>query len=176
LQGKTQRHIDVTFNETGKQQAIATANEVAKVKVDYIFSSPLSRAYETAEIINKQLRLDLPIKKDARLIEFGAGELEGRNDLTEEQKQVYFDNREKYGLETPDAVFGRVKSFFDEITTAGLENVLIVSHSGAIKMMLYYAKHKEFSADSTINDDFRHIPVGNGVLIKWDSDGYPRLL
>lgn len=44
---------DTPLNHTGRGQAVVAAKEVAKLKIDHIFCSDLSRAHETAEIVNK---------------------------------------------------------------------------------------------------------------------------
>ena len=42
---------DIPLNETGRKEALLTGQYLRGVKVDSIYSSPLSRALETAETI-----------------------------------------------------------------------------------------------------------------------------
>lgn len=44
-------HFDIPLDETGIEQAQKTGNFLKNVKIDVIYSSPLSRAYKTAETI-----------------------------------------------------------------------------------------------------------------------------
>ena len=71
LQGRT----DIELNETGKSQAIETANNLKNINIDVIFVSPLKRTRRTAEEINRIRNLDVTI--DERLIERGFGDYEG---------------------------------------------------------------------------------------------------
>ena len=44
---------DSPLNDTGRQQVAATAQRLAGHQIDHFYSSPASRARETAEIINR---------------------------------------------------------------------------------------------------------------------------
>ena len=77
--GKFQGHSDTELSEEGKLQAEALRARLAKLErdglaLDWVVSSPLKRAYRTAE-------LALPgrdIQRDARLKELNFGAFEGR--------------------------------------------------------------------------------------------------
>ena len=78
-----QGHSDIPLNDTGRAQAARNGDALAKAirnpdKFDY-FTSPLSRACETLEIIRE--RLELPRKRftvDDRLIEIDLGDWNGK--------------------------------------------------------------------------------------------------
>ena len=72
LQGQT----DIELNEVGREQAQITGEQIKNENIDLIITSPLKRARETAEIINKNF--NAPIIEDKRLMERGYGELEGK--------------------------------------------------------------------------------------------------
>ena len=69
--GKMQGKTDISLSEDGRKLAQKTADGLKNIKFDYIFSSPLERAYETACIIKGDR--DIEIVKDERLIEVGFG-------------------------------------------------------------------------------------------------------
>lgn len=71
LQGST----DIPLNETGREQARTAAQFLAAQGITRIVASPLSRAYETAEIVAQSL--GLPVQTDPRLIERNFGLFEG---------------------------------------------------------------------------------------------------
>lgn len=73
--GKMQGKTDISLSEDGRKFAQKTADGLKNIKFDYIFSSPLERAYETACIIKGDR--DIEIVKDERLIEVGFGLYEG---------------------------------------------------------------------------------------------------
>src|SRR5208283_2246787 len=68
---------DTPLNETGIKQAACLAGRLAAEKIDAIYSSPLARAWVTAEAINKAHNLTINIEPDLR--EVDVGELEGRS-------------------------------------------------------------------------------------------------
>lgn len=83
---------DVVLSEQGIKEAVKSGSEFAKRQItfDCVFSSALKRAIHTAEIILKQMNLNLPIVKAWQLNERHYGALQGQN------KQDIID---KYGTE-----------------------------------------------------------------------------
>lgn len=71
IQGQT----DIELNENGVRLAELTSEGLKDVEFDYIFSSPLKRAYKTAEIIRGERTTE--IVRDDRLKEMFFGEYEG---------------------------------------------------------------------------------------------------
>ena len=66
---------DIPLNENGRRLAGLTARALKDVPFDAAFSSPLARAYETAQIMLGDRQVE--ILKDPRLIELSFGEYEG---------------------------------------------------------------------------------------------------
>ncbi len=60
IQGVLQGWIDVPVNDLGRRQAIDLAESVQSAGIEAIWSSPLARARETAEIIAGRLGLPAP--------------------------------------------------------------------------------------------------------------------
>lgn len=71
FQGQT----DIALNELGQEQAKALVPILARLQIESIYSSPLIRAYKTAEIACNELKLS--IQKDDRLKEANVGGAEG---------------------------------------------------------------------------------------------------
>ena len=57
--GKIQGKTDIELNETGKNQARETGEAIKNEHIDIIISSPLKRAKETAQIINKNFNVEI---------------------------------------------------------------------------------------------------------------------
>ena len=142
LHNITQGCKDIPLNETGRRQAQEAAEALKSIDFDYIYSSPLCRALETAEIINQYKHQ--PIITEKRLCERSFNVLEGTA-----SKQIdmasFFDfeaNLSEYGVETIKSFIARVSSFLDEIHLKyGNTNkkILLVSHNGVhIAMYCYY--------------------------------------
>lgn len=69
--------VDVALTQTGRAEATAIADKLMARPIGLIFSSPLSRARNTAEPL--ATRLDLPIVLEPALIEIDFGVLEGKS-------------------------------------------------------------------------------------------------
>lgn len=127
VEGRNQGRTDIELNETGIKQAEETAKKLEGKKFDMVFSSPLKRAYKTAQIIcnNK-------IITDNRIIERCNGDLEGK--LREEYEGLvnFADSNEnRYGVESLTAFRKRINDFFDEISRRYPEKeILVVTHAG----------------------------------------------
>ena len=74
-EGRLQGERDTTLNENGREKARALGEKVKDVEFDFIFSSPLNRAYETALLVRGER--DIEIIKDDRLREISFGVAEG---------------------------------------------------------------------------------------------------
>ena len=79
--GKLQGKTDIQLNDIGRQQAKETIKLIKDENIDVIITSPLKRAKETAEIINKNF--EVTIIEDNRLIERGFGKNEGLTKMIE---------------------------------------------------------------------------------------------
>ena len=72
--GLVQGVTDVPLNDTGRAQAAAAARCFAGVEISSLCVSPLSRALETAEIVNKVLGLSVEVMDDLAEVAFGIEE------------------------------------------------------------------------------------------------------
>lgn len=139
--GKVQGCTDIELNETGIEQAQNAKQEFNQCDVDLIISSPLKRTKKTAEIINQDKKV--PVICDARLLERGFGELEGKNPESCEQKfrdcWNYFLNVQEYKVEPVVAFCNRVSEFLDEMKDKYYDkNILLVTHGGTTQAIQAY--------------------------------------
>lgn len=131
--------IDIPLNDVGRQQAKEIALELKEEIFDICFCSPLQRAVRTAEEILKY-HPSTPIIYDARLMEIYKGDLEGtHNDSEAILKNEPLDVLIKHNIESKAHYFNRVKEFYLEYLPKYKDkNILVVSHSGTVKMSLFY--------------------------------------
>ena len=134
LQGQS----DAPMNEAGIAQAREAAARLRGIAFDHVFTSPLKRAIQTAEIAAPGVRPSV----DARLIEMDYGPYEGTDlyCLPEEIRIFFSDftrNPAPEGMEPLDSVVGRTGDFLEEIRNLG-GNVLVSTHAIAMKGMLEY--------------------------------------
>jgi broad specificity phosphatase PhoE len=135
---ETNGEIDEHLNQKGISQANDLAEQLKKIQFDIIISSPLKRAYETAEIVNKYH--GLPIKVDESFRERGIGEytsLEVWNDL--------FDFNKSFNLERSEDLkefFKRIYNAIDSLKREYSEKtILVVSHGGVHLALYAYANN-----------------------------------
>ena len=133
ISGLYQGHTDIPLNETGIMQANILKKKLKDIHFDAVFSSPLSRAYDTAKICLSNRNINITI--DDNLIERYFGDLEGHNsseftDCTNDLLLNYSMNYSDYNVEPIHDLFKRVYSFLDNIIqTYKNKNVLLVTHS-----------------------------------------------
>lgn len=142
LQGST----DIPLNESGIEVALLTRDGMKDIKFDRIYSSPLKRAYETAEIIRGDR--DIPIITDVRLRELSFGNLEGQNRFKLEQDkmgsfQYFFSEPEKYVApkdgESFEDICNRTSTFLKEVVEPQqdkFKRILIVGHGAMNKSLI----------------------------------------
>ncbi len=134
LQGRS----DHQLNETGIAQAESVAAGLKNIVFDHVFSSPLKRAVQTAEIVVPNVR---PVIDD-RLIEMDYGPYEGM-DLSRLPPEIltffsdFIHNPAPDGMEPLSSVRERAGAFIEDVRH--LEgNILIFTHAIAMKGILEY--------------------------------------
>ena len=147
--GKLQGHKDIELNDEGRMQAQIVKEKLSGVKFDKVFSSPLKRAKETAQIIcNKEAVVD------NRLIERFNGELEGKLKAEIKTFPDFNDpNETRFGIETLNSFKNRINDFLDEITkNYKNKNVLVVTHAG---VCLYVRCYFEGEPDGVLYEKYK---------------------
>lgn len=133
---------DTPLNDIGRRQAAELAQRVAAEPPSVLWSSDLSRARATAEIVAR--RLELSVRVDPRLREANRGDWEGRlfDDVAREEPEAYaawmragpqwrFPGGESL-LEQQQ----RVLACLREIRDQGEPRSLAVCHGGSIRVVL----------------------------------------
>ncbi len=139
LQGRS----DTLLNEEGRQQALQASDWFAAqgIRFSKVYSSPLRRAVETAELIAGP---DTRILTDDRLLEMDYGPYEGM-ELEKPSPEIirffsdFVHQPAPDGMEPLSSVTRRLGLFLEEILPeAENENVLISTHAIAMKGALEY--------------------------------------
>jgi broad specificity phosphatase PhoE len=130
IQGRT----DIPLNETGRAQARTTGDLLARRGWDGIFSSPLSRARETAEIIGEAIGIhEVGIIDEIAERNYGAAE--GLEDAQIERE--FPGDTAVPGRETHGEVAARVlPALMDLAISSPGQSLLVVSHGGVIRSVL----------------------------------------
>ena len=141
--GKTQGHGDSNLTAKGREQAELLAERMTKYPIDYIYSSDLGRAYQTAEIIGNKLSIE--VEKTEALREMNFGTWEGRiiKDIIEEDPELYKMWRNEPHLakipqgETLSQIKERTDAFIKEINEKyDGKHIVLVTHSLCARIML----------------------------------------
>lgn len=152
LQGRT----DIELNEYGRELAYKTAEGLKSIDFDMIFTSPLKRARETAEIIKGERNIPVILEERIQEISFGAyeGLCYGKEHFSIPDKDFmnFFDKPECYvtppGGESFEEVLARTGAFLQELK--GKEEyqnkvILLSTHGCALKAVLANARHTELA-------------------------------
>ena len=157
-QGRT----DIPLNETGIAQAEALRDKIRNKTIDVCYSSPLSRAKRTAEIV---VDGRCGIITDDLLVERCFGTFEGTNPGEAWLKYWTLGHpRDVEGLEPLDDVFLRTKKFIQKIKAehAPDECILIVGHGGLLKTMHFNIVGYDYDTD------FMSRHLGNGEIWEYE--------
>ena len=164
LLGKTQGHGNSDLTPKGIEQAELLADSMTKYPIDYIYSSDLGRAYQTAEIIGNKLSIE--VEKTEALREMNFGTWEGRiiKDIIEEDPELYKMWRNEPHLakipqgETLSQIKERTDAFIKEINEKyDGKHIVLVTHSLCARIMLLSF------LDSSVQNIYR-INQGNTAL------------
>lgn len=160
--GKVQGLADIELNGKGMEQAEETREVLKNEKIDLIICSPLKRAKQTADIINKNR--NIPIIYDEEIIERDFGEFEGINkaEYDFEGYWSYKQNKQYEKAENIQDFFDRVYKFLDKIQEKYSDKrILIVSHGGVIiPVKCYFNGIPE-------DDNLLKLSVGNCEVVRF---------
>lgn len=150
--GRYQGWTDIELSDKGEEQAARLGKRFEKMNVDAIYSSPLKRAYKTAQAIAEPKGIEI-IKTD-HFKEINFGDWEGFT--TKELKETYgkefieFYN-EPYKGKFPgegsfELVTQRIKIGLEKILNESAnKTIVIVSHGGLVRLAIMYLLDMEGS-------------------------------
>ena len=142
-EGRWQGRLDPPLSEGGRREARMVADRLAAnpdLRPARIWSSTLARATETASIIGASVGVE--VEPDARLVEIGAGEWEGRThaELAASDGERYRAWRTTPGYGPPGGepipeATERVRALLADVATSETWPVLLISHGGTLRIL-----------------------------------------
>ena len=146
------RGIDLPLNEIGREQALELAEELKETGIEIIYSSPLKRAVQTAEIVAKALHVSVRIENG--LVEGCFGEAEGKtkqeiNGLFPQTAEAWHSLEEEFmdvrfnGGETKREIQQRILQTLEKIASENEQKIIGISaHSAVVRcfMLLFGIK------------------------------------
>ncbi len=180
--GVWQGQMEFPLSETGRWQARCVGRTLAGERFDGLYSSPLSRALKTAEIIAREVAFPGAVVPVEGLMERHGGLLEGTTHAEREapnpglaKKLLGLPMEERWklvGAETDEAVLHRFVRAISDICArhpTGARMVL-VTHGGAMRAFL----RDRFGPD--VLPGAARAPNASITRIQWDETGRPHLV
>lgn len=165
--------MDFPLNENGVLQAHALAEAMKDKHIEYIYSSPLSRATTTAKIMGDALGLPYEARDGFCNIHLGPWENRKKAELAVEEPkrwQIWLDQPEELkieGGETLDEVRDRALAELNRVIAEHRGgNIAIVAHRGVLKPLMagalgvarpsYWRLHVDTASYSLLTHDSLH--------------------
>jgi probable phosphoglycerate mutase len=138
---------DARLSPEGKSQAAAVAETLRAYSFQWIVTSDLTRARETAAIVDDALGLEVAIAPALRERSYGVYEGRPMSELPTSasgilEGRVVDASARPEGGESLDDLYERCAKFVDSLRAAGNERLLLVTHGGTIRALRAYCEGK----------------------------------
>lgn len=180
---RVQGHTDIPLNDYGRHLAEETARGMKNIRIDMAYTSPLSRARETAQIILGDR--DVPLYDEDRIKELSFGSYEGlccsgenREPGSDEFNKFFTDTANYVSPEDGETVaelFKRTGDFLKEICTREdlkEKHILVSTHGAAMTALLNHIKGNMSAADFWRDE----VPPNCSVTIVEVQDGRAKIV
>ena len=176
FQGQT----DIKLNETGREQAIKLRPLMQQLEIESVYSSTLSRAFETAELATQEIKIT--IQKDDRLRETNVGAAEGltMDELLQKfgtdsltKWRSYEERLLDYSFENGESkrqmMFRVRQAFLDIAQNSNRDSIAVFSHGMVMRAMT-------FIFGEGLPWDVQHFANGSVHHFVWSDDNPEMLL
>lgn len=157
LNGIWSGRLDSPLTAEGKKQARLAARQAKDIQIDYIVSSPLSRAFQTAEIIAGEVGYPKDkIQQNSLFMERSWGSLEGQ------AWEADFDLDGIADVEKTDELLARARAALDFLSTLEADNILVVSHGSIGRAIRYHLTGEPYQEGSGYVEG-----IPNAQIVQW---------
>ena len=151
IEERMQGSINTKLTDEGKRQAFLLGRRLAKENISKIYSSPLDRAYYTAQIVGDLLNLD--ITRYDKLKEFSFGEWEGMtyDDIKAKypiQWKNWTNKSFKFNIPNGECLIegmNRIVQSINEIIQDNSSNIAIITHGTVIELYIHYLMNTDIN-------------------------------
>lgn len=163
LENKVLGRTDIPLTVIGKEQAKSAARLLSSENIDIIFTSPLSRALDTSNIVSSMQENRCPVIAENCLIEQDFGIFEGRlrNDYEYQENKRFFFKKYPQGESYLD-VAARVYPFIYRLKTSSYSKALIITHGGICRIISNFFNdmdNEQFASFSIPNCDVKRFTL-----------------
>lgn len=179
VEGRMQGSKNSNLTEQGKRDALNLGCSLKDANIDFIYTSPLTRAYDTALLIKGDVDIPIEVHENLKEMNFGIWEGMHSDDVKRDYKDEHYKFWNEPHLYTPiegesfDEVIKRVKTTLNNIVAQNKgTNILIVTHTIVIKAIYAIIKNYELK-------DFWNPPYINNTcitILERNDDGYKFIL
>ena len=162
------------LSEVGREQIRQLAEVLRSkgVRFEAIYSSPLQRALQTAQILKEELDL-ANIKINEELIDTAVPGIEGKP--MDVIKAAEYDNFKPEfrvaGSESPQDIIARMSKFCDWLRQNHQgETVAVVTHGDPSRLLLFSLQHPEGGLPRKLRDD-DYLEKAEAVILNFAGDG-----
>ncbi|WP_427339678.1 alpha-ribazole phosphatase [Caloranaerobacter sp. DY30410] len=170
--GETQANIDKLYSgwtdfpltDRGKEQVKNLLEILSKENIDTIYSSPLSRALVTAEIISKHIGKKIYVSEKLKEMNFGIFEGKSYKEISETyhlEWEKWINDNIKYRIPNGESLidmYNRVTQFIDKLKDKD-GTFLLVTHAGVIRIVITYLLNLNI-------DEMWHFKILPGGLVE----------
>jgi len=143
IKGMFRGRTNFPLNERGFVQAQDLAQELKSFPLKYIYTSPLSRARQTAEAIGAQCEVEVKIEEGFNNIELGSWEGRLKKEIVEgfpREWELWINNPEKLRVEDMETLYDvqkRAKACLDSLVSKHIgETFAVVTHRAVLKPLI----------------------------------------
>ncbi|MDK8642541.1 histidine phosphatase family protein [Niallia taxi] len=166
-EGRAQGSSDIPLDEEGLKGAKLLAERLQEGDWRIIYSSDLTRARQTAEIIANKLQIKLVL--DERLRETNGGLIEGTTEAERIARWGMNWRKQDLGIESSASVKARTQSFVKELAVTPVQNTLIVSHGALLNAIMSELTPKATYDQSLKNSSLTSLKLVNSI---WECSLY----
>ena len=145
--GITQGRRSNRLSRQGVQVTQKVAREIKNVPFEVIYSSPLMRTIQTANIVNQYHKVKVIRDEDLNEIKQGIFSGRKKNSLSPEEKMIKSQRSKSAGMESYEECYVRAKNFVERLKKTNFKHVLVITHDRVAAFIedIVLGKNPDFS-------------------------------
>jgi broad specificity phosphatase PhoE len=163
------------LSDNGRRQAHTLGKQLSSRKVHAIYTSPLERARETAQIVSSYHH-GVPVTPDELLLEVHSPQFEGKSfdDAEKIQWDFYTEEFFSLGQERVETIWKRIDTALKTIVRKHKgKEVVVVSHADPI--MIAISQFQGLPLRASEIDRAHYVPTANGFTLLFCESGAPEV-